>query len=732
MKFRYLIAALLLCFAVGCEQNELHVLSEIQVSPSYVGIDVNGGSSTVEITANDTWTVDEKSLPEWLTVSPMSGTAGKSSLTVSAEATKVTNQGEFKILCGGKTQIITVIQYAQKVDTPVSTVAQVLAGENGVTYRVTGVCSAYTGTGNDLTYGNWDITDETGTVYIYGTLDKNGETKGNPLAAWGIELGDVVTIEGPRDTYGTKVELVNVTVISITKSLLKLVGDAEYKVAKEESTLDVKLAYKGEDLKVNTDASWLTLAGIDVQKDTAYVKLHVAENSDDPRSAEVTFTSSKDGQSSEATITVEQAGESIAIVNDGTQASPYTPAEVIQLFANGEHNPDAEVYISGVISNIKSVSTKYGNAEFHISVDGTTEAEQLLVFRAMYLENAKFTAEDQIKVGDNVVILGKVSEYNGDPQIAQGNYIWSLNGRTTDKGISADNPFKVSEALQLIADGKYNKDQDVYISGTISEIEEVSASYGNATYYISDDGTTANQLYVFRGKYLNGEKFTAEDQIKVGDKVVILGKLTVYNESPQVNSGSSIVSIGGEGGNGGGDQGGNEGDNPGTNVTYTLIDKVANLTAGSYFISGYLTTYESSGKTYDWTANPYHVCTGASTDLYTTSYAFADGVLTKQPASDYNPATVTLETVSGKSNTYYVKFEKGYLYSSSCANRKLAVSETPVEWVATDNANGGVTLTTTMTDGTISLGTAGATSNLLRSYKNEATLKCGVVFFKQN
>ena len=82
----------------------------------------------------------------------------------------------------------------------------------------------------------------------------------------------------------------------------------------------------------------------------------------------------------------------------------------------------------------------------------------------------------------------------------------------------------------------------------MSQIKEVSAQFGNATYWISDDGSTDNQLNVFRGKYLNGEKFTSEDQLKVGDEVVILGKLTTYNGDPQVNTGSSIVSLNGEGG----------------------------------------------------------------------------------------------------------------------------------------------------------------------------------------
>ncbi len=107
--------------------------------------------------------------------------------------------------------------------------------------------------------------------------------------------------------------------------------------------------------------------------------------------------------------------------------------------------------------------------------------------------------------------------------------------------------YTASEALALILAGENNPEEYVTVTGTISEIQEVSTSYGNATYYISDDGTTTNQLMVFRGKYIDGEKFTAEDQIAVGDKVVIEGLLINYNDqTPEVTS-SKIISIeGGE------------------------------------------------------------------------------------------------------------------------------------------------------------------------------------------
>ncbi|MBQ4499794.1 MAG: hypothetical protein II985_06120, partial [Alistipes sp.] len=173
---------------------------------------------------------------------------------------------------------------------------------------------------------------------------------------------------------------------------------------------------------------------------------------------------------------------------------------------------------------------------------------------------------------------------------------------------------------------------------------------------------------------------------------------------------------------------------PGTGA-YTMISKVANLSAGTYFMAGYLTEYyDSSNKVnHDWSSYPYHVCTGVTTDLYTDNYSFVDGELTKDPSieTSYEKSEIELIAVDGKANTYYIKFvEKNqYLYSSAAAtNRKLGLTDTATEWVATDNANGGITLSSN----SVYLGTAGAASKLLRSYKNESTLKYGVVFFKAN
>ena len=99
----------------------------------------------------------------------------------------------------------------EPTDAVEATCAQIIAGEEGTVFRVTGTCTEIKNT----VYGNWMLKDETGEVYIYGTLDAQGATKN--FSSLGIEVGDVITVKGPKKTYNGTVELVDVTVEKIVK-----------------------------------------------------------------------------------------------------------------------------------------------------------------------------------------------------------------------------------------------------------------------------------------------------------------------------------------------------------------------------------------------------------------------------------------------------------------------------------------------------------------------------------
>ena len=108
----------------------------------------------------------------------------------------------------------------------------------------------------------------------------------------------------------------------------------------------------------------------------------------------------------------------------GTIDNPYTASEILTNYPDG--SGDDLFYVSGTITNIQEVSTEHGNATYTIS-DGVNA---ILVYRGKYINNASFTSGSQIAENDQVIVYGKIGVYNSTPQLAQGNYLYSLNGKT--------------------------------------------------------------------------------------------------------------------------------------------------------------------------------------------------------------------------------------------------------------------------------------------------------------
>lgn len=122
----------------------------------------------------------------------------------------------------------------------------------------------------------------------------------------------------------------------------------------------------------------------------------------------------------------------------GTLEDPYNPKainDIAAALASGT-NSDSDYYFKGKISSIKYTfnANNYGTATFNVSEDGTTSGTQFQCYSVLYLGNRKWVDGDtQIAVGDEVVVCGKVTNYNGNtPETAsQEAFIYSLNGQTS-------------------------------------------------------------------------------------------------------------------------------------------------------------------------------------------------------------------------------------------------------------------------------------------------------------
>ena len=118
---------------------------------------------------------------------------------------------------------------------------------------------------------------------------------------------------------------------------------------------------------------------------------------------------------------------------------------------------------------------------------------------------------------------------------------------------TAEDPYNVAAIIEQtasLADGEFfNNSENVYVTGVVVETKEVSAQYGNATYYIADNAKSADRFYVYRGKLLDGASVAAETDLEVGDSVTVCGKIKNYKGTLEFDQGNYLTYIKkGEGG----------------------------------------------------------------------------------------------------------------------------------------------------------------------------------------
>lgn len=159
-------------------------------------------------------------------------------------------------------------------------------------------------------------------------------------------------------------------------------------------------------------------------------------------------------------------------------------------------------------------------------------------------------------------------------------------------------PYSASQANRLGAElGAEEQLADVFVSGKISTIKSVDTSFGNAEYYISDDGKTDDEFYIYRGYSLGGNKFKTEDEIKVGDEVVVYGTIINFKSNTvEMTTGSRIVVLNGQEFEGGDEGGGDVDPITGTSLLTngSFEDWTGDKPAGWDFASGNATLTKSS------------------------------------------------------------------------------------------------------------------------------------------
>ena len=495
MKIKNILVSLvaILALAAGCNQIEPdHYLSEVKVSSSYVAISMDGGSTTITVDATGNWSIP--TCPEWLTISPASGSAGSTNVTFSASKTLDGRTAELALKCADKTQNINVIQGLATVSK--ATCAEVIAGPESKTYKVTGICTKIANT----SYGNWYLDDGTGEIYIYGTVNNAGNYA---WSSFNIEVGDEVTVQGPKTVYNGTVELVDATFISVNKSLIKVDElDPENAVLPiEGGNFKVKLNNKGNGVYVEVpeDAKdWLSISSISGNT----VTFTAAPNEAGDRNTVIVFKTT-DGKK---TYSCEQAL---------TQKGAIIECSVADFLAAAVGN--TQYRVTGVITSVANAS--YGNIYIK---DYSGE---------VYIYGVGAKGDFQklgLKVGDIVTLVGKRGEFKGTPQMAGAQYESHIPVAT--KTIAELRELKDDKNAWFMVTGKVTKPTEPNTKWDID-------TYGNLN--LTDD---TGSIYVYGvSTGVNGQtKKFGTLGVKEGDVMTVIGYRTSYTKNDYV-----LLQIGG-------------------------------------------------------------------------------------------------------------------------------------------------------------------------------------------
>ena len=289
------------------------------------------------------------------------------------------------------------------------------------TYRLTGTVKNITNT----LYGNFDLVDETGSVYIYGLLDKDGNAKN--FESLGIKEGDILTLEGKYKDFNGKAEIERAQYISHTSGSVEPEQPAEQItiaefLAKADPNTTYRLTGKVSNI-TNTQ-----YGNFDLTDATGTIYIYgLLDKDGQPKNFESLGIKEGDEITLEGKYTTYNdspqiknaqyiSGGSGGGDDPGTTVEQITIAEFL-----AKADPNTTYRLTGKVSNI--TNTQYGNFDLS-DATGT-----IYVYGLLDKDGQPKNFESLgIKEGDEITVEGKYNEYNGNPQIKNAQYISGGSG----------------------------------------------------------------------------------------------------------------------------------------------------------------------------------------------------------------------------------------------------------------------------------------------------------------
>ena len=401
------------------------------------------------------------------------------------------------------------------------TVAEFLSAEidDNQLYELTGIMEGPVNT----EYGNFDITDESGSVYVYGLTSTVilGESNDKSFSTLGYVEGDTLTIVGTRGDYNGKPEVMGPAYAVRAKGGSPAPDpDPEPELTKA-TVAEVIAAEVSDDVWYEltgtiTDVQNTEYGNIVIEDETGSILVYGLTKewnggSNDKSYSEiglregdiVTLGGTRDEFDGEP-----QVGGTAFYISHVQGEAPEILASTIEDFLAAEES-EQWYQLTGRITNLED--GPYGNFDL-VDETGTVYVYGLKV--TADAGNQTFS-ETGLQEGDYVTLIGKRDSYNGEPQVGGAYYAAMIV--TVEEFLAAEP----------------GDDQLYHLVGTITNL--AASNYGNFD-LVDDSGS----VYVYgltstpRIGMSNNQSFP-ELGYQDGDTVILVGVRDEYNGNPQVN-----------------------------------------------------------------------------------------------------------------------------------------------------------------------------------------------------
>lgn len=415
-------ALMVMLLAASCQKGEL-AQPDMYTDKAVYEIAKEGGDVVVRLKATRDWTASVSPATsldnvEGITVTPESGKASAEvvEVTISAAANaSYARAAVVSFIAENVSVAVTVNQKGSKEREPEKiTVAQLLAKSDdpGIWYELTGTISNLA----NETYGNFDLVDETGKIYVYGLTATKQGSNDKSFSSLGLKEGDIVTLKGTRSSYNGAPQ----------------VGGPAYYVSHVAGAVDPAAPVKAtvaELLAAEDGSTKYELTGY-ISKDTnsEYGNIYIKDATGE---IYVYGVLTDNGDSKQWLNMGVNEGDIVTVVGPKTiyketpqlknvKITKHMPvaAKTVQEFLDAEESKEVYYRLTGTVKNLAD-GDSYGNFD----IEDATGSVYVYGLLAGWGGPKKEFQNLGIKNGDMITIVGVRTSFNGNAQVGNAFYV---------------------------------------------------------------------------------------------------------------------------------------------------------------------------------------------------------------------------------------------------------------------------------------------------------------------